>query len=54
MDVSDARWGTYVAQKTAYEVMQEFRPENVLELYTDGPLEQLVGDCERFLRSRLS
>ena len=53
MDVSDARWETYVAQKTAYEAMQEFRPETVLELDTDGPLEQLVGDCERFLRSRL-
>jgi aminoglycoside phosphotransferase family enzyme/predicted kinase len=53
MDVSDARWDTYVAQKAAYEAMQAFRPESVLELDTDGPLEQLVGDCERFLRSRL-
>ncbi len=54
MDVSDARWESYVAQKTAYEAMQEFKPESVLELDTDGPLEQLVGGCERFLRSRLS
>jgi aminoglycoside phosphotransferase family enzyme/predicted kinase len=53
MDVSDARWDTYLAQKTAYEPMQEFRPESVLELDTDGRLEQLVGDCEQFLRSQL-
>lgn len=53
MDVSDARWDTYVAQKAAYEAMQEFRPGSVLEIDTDSPLEQLVGDCERFLRSHL-
>jgi hypothetical protein len=54
MDVSDARWETYAAQKAAYETMEEFRPESVLELDTDGPLERLVGDCEGFLRSHLS
>ena len=54
MDVSDARWETYVAQKAAYQAMQEFRPENILELDTDEPLEQLIGECEKFLRSRLS
>jgi hypothetical protein len=54
MDVSDARWETYAAQKAAYETMEEFRPESVLELDTEGPLERLVGDCEGFLRSHLS
>ena len=54
MDVSDACWDTYVAQKIAYEPIQEFRLGSVMELDTGGPLEQLVGDCERFLRSRLS
>jgi hypothetical protein len=54
MDVSDARWETYAAQKAAYETMEEFRSESVLELDTEGPLERLVGDCEGFLRSHLS
>jgi predicted kinase len=54
MDVSDARWETYAAQKAAYEAMEEFRRESVLELDTAGPLERLVGECEKFLRSRLS
>jgi predicted kinase len=53
MDVSDARWQTYVAQKAAYEAMQECRPESVMNLGTDRPLEHLVDDCEGFLRSRL-
>ena len=53
MDVSDARWETYVAQKAAYEAMQDFRQENVLQLDTDRSLEHLVDDCEEFLRSRL-
>lgn len=52
-DVSDGRWEIYVAQKAAYEPLIEFPPEHVLELETDAPQEQLVGDCERFLRSRL-
>jgi aminoglycoside phosphotransferase family enzyme/predicted kinase len=53
MDVSDGRWEIYVAQKAVYEPLNEFPPEHVLELKTDAPIEQLVGDCERFLRSRL-
>jgi aminoglycoside phosphotransferase family enzyme/predicted kinase len=54
MDVSDARWATYRAQKTAYEAMQEFRPGSVLELDTSAPLEELVCHCEKFLRSRVT
>ena len=53
MDASDGRWEIYVAQKAAYEPLNEFSPEHVLELDTDAPMEQLVGDCEAFLRSRL-
>lgn len=52
-DVSDGRWEIYIAQKAVYEPLNEFPPEHVLELETDAPIEQLVGDCERFLRSRL-
>ena len=52
-DVSDGRWEIYLAQKAAYEPMDEFTPESVLELETDAPLEQLVRDCQAFLRSRL-
>jgi hypothetical protein len=52
-DVSDGRWEIYVAQKAVYEPLNEFPPEHVLELETDAPIEQLVRDCERFLRSRL-
>ena len=52
-DVSDGRWGTYVAQKLAYEAMQEFKPGSVLELDTEVPLEGLVSHCEGFLRSGL-
>jgi uncharacterized protein len=52
-DVSDARWEIYVAQKTDYEPIDEFARENILELDTDAPIEDLVRRCESFLRSRL-
>lgn len=53
-DVSDGRWEIYVAQKAAHEPLNEFPSENLLELDTDASVEQLLGDCEVFLRSRLS
>jgi uncharacterized protein len=52
-DLSDAGWGVYVAQKAAYEPMDEIKADRCLELDTDAPLEKLVDDCETFLRSRL-
>jgi hypothetical protein len=52
-DISDARWEIYVAQKRAHERIDEFAAENVLELDTDAPIEELVQRCEEFLRLRL-
>ena len=52
-DISDARWDTYVAHKAPYEPIDEVKPESILELDTDAPVEELVRRCERFLRLRL-
>jgi predicted kinase len=52
-DVSDGRWEVYVAQKAAYEPLHELSAEQVLELDTDAPVEQLVDRCEKLLRERL-
>jgi predicted kinase len=52
-DVSDGRWEVYVAQKAAYELLHELPAEQVLDLDTDAPVEQLVDACETFLRARL-
>jgi predicted kinase len=52
-DVSDGRWEVYIAQKAAYEPLHELFSEQVLELDTDAPVEQVVDECEKFLRARL-
>lgn len=52
-DISDGRWEIYVAQKAAYEPLDEIPARSRLELRTDAPVEKLVADAEAFLSSRL-
>jgi len=53
-DVSDGRWEIFLEQKKAYQPALEFTPASRLELDTDASLDRLIGDCERFLRLRLT
>lgn len=50
---SDAGWEVYLAQKKAYEPMDEFTPDRCLKLDTEAPLGELLIQCEAFLRSKL-
>ena len=52
-DISDGRWEIYIAQKAAYEPLDEIPARSRLELRTDAPPEKLVADAEGFLRERL-
>jgi aminoglycoside phosphotransferase family enzyme/predicted kinase len=52
-DVSDGRWEVYIAQKATHEPLHELSADQVLALDTDAPIEQLVDECEKFLRARL-
>jgi uncharacterized protein len=52
-DLSDGRWEIFLAQQSAYEPVEEIPSESCLQLSTDAPVEQLVRESERFLRSRL-
>ena len=51
-DVSDGRWEVYVAQKAAYEPLDEISSSQRLDLDTRLPVEDLVQSVEDFLRSR--
>jgi hypothetical protein len=53
-DVSDGRWEIFLEQKKAYQPALELTPASRLELDTDASLDRLIGDCERFLRLRLT
>jgi predicted kinase len=53
VDISDGRWEIYVAQKAAYEPMDELPSAAIFELDTSAPVADLVAACERFLRARL-
>jgi len=53
-DVSDGRWEVYLEQKKAFEPFTEMPLLSHLELSTDAPLEPLIGQCEKFLRSELA
>jgi uncharacterized protein len=52
-DVSDGRWEIYAAQKAVYQPVEEIPGIFCLQLDTDAPVEQLVRQSEKFLRSRL-
>ena len=52
-DISDGRWEVYVAQKAAYEALDEIPANLRLDLSTDGPVDQLVCEAVTFLRARL-
>lgn len=49
-DLSDGRWEIYVAQRSAFEPIREFREAEQMPLNTDAPAAELVGRVERFLR----
>ncbi|HEX5023074.1 MAG TPA: AAA family ATPase [Candidatus Binatia bacterium] len=51
-DVSDGRWEVYVAQKAAYEPLDEISSTQRLDLDTRLPVEELVQSVEDFLRTR--
>lgn len=53
-DVSDGRWEIYVAQKAAYEPLDEVPASDRLELGTEAPVEQLIAAAEAFLHARLA
>ena len=53
-DVSDGRWEIYVAQKAAYEPLDEVPASDRLELGTEAPMEQLISAAEVFLHARLA
>jgi predicted kinase len=53
-DISDGRWEIYLAQKAAYEPMDEIAAEVRFDLCTEAPIEELVGNAEAFLRERLT
>jgi len=52
-DISDGRWEVYVAQKAAYEPLDEISARLLLDLPTDAPQEKLVAESETFLEARL-
>jgi len=52
-DISDGRWEIYVAQKAAYEPMEELPAAAIFELDTSASVAAMVAACEPFLRSRL-
>ena len=52
-DLSDGRWEIFLAQRAAVEPIKEIPSASCLTLNTDAPVEQLVRESERFLRSRL-
>lgn len=54
VDISDGRWEVYVAQKTAYEPMNEIAAPWRLDLCTEGSIKKLAREAEGFLRKRLS
>lgn len=50
---SDGRWEIYLAQKAAYEEMDEIPADSRLELCTEASLEKLAAQVEDFLAARL-
>jgi uncharacterized protein len=52
-DISDGRWDVYVAQKAAYEALDEGPRNLLLNLPTDATVDQLVYEAAAFLRARL-
>ena len=52
-DISDGRWDIYVAQKAAYEPLEENPRNLLLDLSTDAPVDQLICEATAFLRARL-
>jgi aminoglycoside phosphotransferase family enzyme/predicted kinase len=52
-DLSDGRWEIFLAQKAAYEPVEEIPSESCLKLNTEAPLDELARASEKFLRARL-
>jgi uncharacterized protein len=52
-DISDGRWDIYVAQKAAYEALDEIPKNSLLDLPIDASLDKLVCESALFLRARL-
>ncbi len=52
-DISDGRWEIYVAQKGAFESMEEIDAAARLDLCTEASVQSLVREVETFLRQRL-
>jgi predicted kinase len=52
-DISDGRWDVYVAQKAAYEALDEGPKHMLLNLPADAAVDQLVCEAAAFLRARL-
>ena len=54
MDISDGRWEVFLEQKKSSEPLDEIPSALRLELNTEAATDQLVSDCERFLRALLA
>jgi uncharacterized protein len=52
--ISDGRWEIYVAQKAAYEPMDENDPAALLDLGTEAPVDKFAGEAEAFLWKQLN
>ena len=52
-DLSDGRWAIFLAQKAAYQPVEEIPSESCLKLNTEAPLDELARASEKFLRARL-
>jgi hypothetical protein len=53
-DVSDGRWEVFLEQKKKFEPLDEMPAASCLALNTDAPVDQLIRDCEKFLRTKIA
>lgn len=52
-DISDGRWEVYVAQKAAYEPVDEVPAHRLLDLPADAPADRLLAETQDFLHAPL-
>lgn len=50
--ISDGRWEIYLAQKKRFQPVTDLEQEQVIELNTDAPLEQLLQQLDQKIRER--
>ncbi len=52
-DISDGRWEIFLEQKKIFEPLDEIPATSCFSLNTELPLDQLIRDCEKFLRGHV-